>query len=327
MDENPANQQRTGPSLPSRPNLSMGLMFLMLGAAYALPWRLVPTPPAHIWEGSIAPEILNLYAVTSFLGWAHFLYAWRGQWQGTLKLNTQSRVMYWLLIAVLLVCVIGIRFLLGVGLFSLLAWVYNIAHFVKGEVHFSGKKESSISFYQPVVAFTWFTLVIFGIGPFTRIPWMLFSISILLGVAMLVLGGWHLLRAGESRMPLLSLFLIGEGLVWGTYGHYMTPSFRVGVYVFHIAAAGFYHYLGSYFYARSRLIAPRKDAMLSTTAIVLINLAMLGAGCAVASVAWLHWFTPILGVEWFTLWVTMHLIASDVLPLFVRAHHATLRTA
>jgi hypothetical protein len=32
-----------------------------------------------MWDGQFSSEVLNLYALVVFLGWAHFTYAWQGQ--------------------------------------------------------------------------------------------------------------------------------------------------------------------------------------------------------------------------------------------------------
>src|ERR1700733_6288387 len=88
---------------PSRPWLALALTFLFLGIGYALPFRLAPAPPAGLWQGSIAPEVLNLYALTVFAGWGHFVYAWRGQFQGTARLPGRLRAAYWAAVAACMV--------------------------------------------------------------------------------------------------------------------------------------------------------------------------------------------------------------------------------
>jgi len=47
----------------SRPYLALGLTFLLLGVGYANPWPLVTRPPAGMWNGQFAFEVLNLYAL------------------------------------------------------------------------------------------------------------------------------------------------------------------------------------------------------------------------------------------------------------------------
>jgi len=294
----------------SRPYLALGLTFLLLGVGFALPLHLVPHPPEHIWKGNISPEALNLYALTAFAGWSHFVYAWRGQWTGSRRLGSRSRALYWLSVFGLLAALIGLRTAFGVAAFSLLAWVYNIAHFIKAEVHFSGVRETRTAFYSPVAAFAWFTLSIFRIGPLANAN-VVYIGTVLIAAAVLAFGGWRMLASGSVRLPLLTLFLLGETLVWASYSP--SEAFRIGVYIFHIAAAGFYHYLTAYAYAESGP-ARSRDRLLSPAAILSINATIILAGCAVAWLQPLHWLQPVLGVEWFTLWVALHLAASDLMP-------------
>lgn len=298
----------------SRPYLALGLTFLLLGVGFALPWHMVPRAPANIWHGNISPEALNLYALTAFAGWAHFTYAWRGQWMGSRRLAPRSRSFYWASVVVLLAALLGLRALMGVAVFSLLVWVYNIAHFVKAEIHFSGVRETRVSFYSPVAAFAWFTLCVFQVGPLANVR-VVFVGTVLLAAIMLALGGWRMLASGSVRLPLLALFLLGESLVWASYSP--SEAFRVGVYIFHIAAAGFYHYLTSYFFAESGS-ARQQDAMLAPLAILTTNGIIITAGVATAWLAALHWLRPVLDVEWFTLWVALHLAASDLMPWWKR---------
>jgi hypothetical protein len=93
------------------------------------------------------------------------------------------------------------------------------------------------------------------------------------------------------------------------------------VYIFHVAAASFFHYLSSYFFANSHSHA---RPSLSAPWIAFANLGVLLVGCAVSKVPQLHWGLIVFGTEWFTLWVALHLVASDVMPLWKRvAQRAT----
>lgn len=103
----------------------------------------------------------------------------------------------------------------------------------------------------------------------------------------------------------------------------MSDAFRVGLYIFHIAAASFYHYLTAYFYAESRN-ANSDDRMLRPLSILPVNAAMIAVGFGVAWLSVLRWLRPLIGLEWFTLWVALHLAASDLQP-FWRKHIATER--
>jgi hypothetical protein len=170
----------------SRPSLALGLTFLLLGVGFANPFHMVPRPPAHMWEGEISPEALNLYALTAFAGWSHFLYAWRGQWMGSQRLGTRSRAFYWTAVVAILAVLVGVRGLLGVAVFSLLAWVYNISHFIKAEIYFSGVRETRTVFYSPVAAFAWFTLCLFQVGPLEHVR-VVFAGTVAIAAAMLLL--------------------------------------------------------------------------------------------------------------------------------------------
>lgn len=302
------------PRPTSRPYLALGLTFLLLGVGFSCPAWLVPQAPAHIWEGNISHEALNLYAFTAFAGWSHFVYAWRGQWIGSRRLSGRNRLLYWMSVLGLLAVLLGVRAALGVAAFSLAAWIYNIAHFVKAEIYFSGTHEKRTAFYSPVAAFAWFTACIFRIGPLTN-PNLVYAGTLLVAAVVLIFGGWRLLASGDVRLPLLTLFLLGETMVWTSYSP--SDAFRIGVYIFHIAAAGFYHYLTAYAYAESSSIQ-RRDLFLSPLAILSLNVGIILAGCAVGWLRPLRWLQPILGVEWFTLWVALHLAASDLMPWWKR---------
>jgi hypothetical protein len=329
---NSVQEKPTQPS--SHPWLALALTFLLLGLGYGLPFTFVKTAPAGLWQGAVAPEVLNLYALTAFAGWAHFVFAWRGQWTATSRLRPRWRLGYWVMIAVSLGVLAGLRTWLGVALFSALAWIWFIGHFVKAEVVFSadprassgaqiGVAEESIAeriiSAQPVVAFAWLSLVLFDVGHIQQHRWVLFTGCLLLGALMLASGGWRQLAHGAQKLPAVALFFLGESLVWGTYGPYMTPAFRVGVYVFHVAGASFFHYLGSYFFGWERT----RDRWLRLGPIAAINLGMIGLGCAVAAGWPAPWvraaLNPALGIGWFTLWVALHQAASDLLPVWKRA--------
>jgi hypothetical protein len=298
----------------SRPYLALGLTFLLLGVGFAIPLRLVPTPPHHMWEGMISVPALSLYALTVFAGWSHFAYAWRGQWIGSKRYSHRSRMGYWCAVLFLLTGLVYFRFWTGVAVFSLLAWVYNIAHFVKAEIFFSGTRETRAAFYSPVAAFAWFTVCLFEVGPLHSVL-LVFLGSVILAALFLLSGAWRQLASGNVRLPLLTLFLLGETMVWASYGP--SESFRVGVYIFHIAAASFYHYLTSYFFAESGP-ARKRDSFLSPAAVFLVNACVIALCCMVAWWTKLHWLSPVFGVEWFTLWVALHLAASDLQPWWRR---------
>lgn len=328
----------------SRPLLALGLTFLFLGLGYGLPFPLVRRLPAGLWDGQIAPEVLNLYALTAFAGWAHFVFAWRGQWGAIRRLSTAWRLGYFGLIAACLCALVVLRKYLGVSLFSALAWIWFIGHFVKAELIFSGAPASrggtsgseprfsqrAASYFaslQPVLAFAWFTLVLFDVGQIQERRWALFAGCLILGGVMLATGGWKSLFEGSQGLPAVALFFLGESLVWGTYGPYMTPAFRIGVYVFHVAGASFFHYLGSYAYGRERT----GDRGLGLDRIAAVNLALVFLGWSVGA-GWpsTHFstaLTPVLGIGWFTLWVALHQAASDLLPWWRRTAQSRVASA
>jgi hypothetical protein len=306
----------------SRPWLALALTFLLLGLGFSLPFSLVKSVPSGIWSGAISPEVLNLYALTAFAGWAHFLYAGRGQWGALARLKWQWRAGYCALVAVALAILVGLRALLGVGLFSALVWIWFIAHFVRAEVVFAGdllpRSTGAWRTSLPtVVSFAWLSAVLFDVGHIQEHRWLLFMGTLVLAGVVLTFGGWRQLFHGGQKLALIALFFLGESLVWGTYGAYMTPAFRTGVYVFHVAGASFFHYMGSYAYGRERT----RDRLLAIGPILLVNVCVIALGWAVSatwpvpaiqSVQWV--LTPILGIGWFTLWVGLHLAASEIFP-------------
>jgi hypothetical protein len=242
-----------------------------------------------------------------------------------MRLRSAVRIAYWATIAVIIAVLCGIRALIGVQIFSVLVWIWFIAHFVRAEQVFSGFKggrpeidsapaNRSVS-WQPVVAFAWLSLVLFNVAAIEEHRWLLFAGCSAIGVLILATGGWRQLAQGASFLPALALFFDGEAFVWGTYGQYMHPMFRIGVYVFHVAGASFFHYLGSYAFGNARSPA---DKWLRPLQIATLNLAIIGVCCMVAWLPSLGALTPLLGLEWFTLWVAAHLAASDLLPIWKR---------
>lgn len=309
------------PQAPSsRSYLALGLTFLLLGVGFACPWRLAVRFPAGMWEGQIATDVLNLYALTAFLGWAHFAYAWQGQWRASGTWLPTRRAGYWAAVVMLLAALIVLRRVMGVAVFSLVVWVYNIAHFIKAESAFAGPRKSRASgtYYAPAVAFAWFTLTLFQVGPLEKLT-VVYAGSLLLAGLTLALGDWRALAQGDAPLPMLTLFLLGEAMVWAEYSPFMTPAFRVGIYVVHIAAASFFHYLGSYFFAQRGAKTP---LLLRPWMVVLVNAVFVMAGVAVDRIPALWPLRYVLSPEWFTLWVALHLAASDLLPQWKRRQRA-----
>jgi FtsH-binding integral membrane protein len=111
---------------------------------------------------------------------------------------------------------------------------------------------------------------------------------------------------------MVALLLAAEAMVWGAYGPSMDQRFRDGVYVFHIAAASFYHYLTGYFFAQQT----RPHRFTSFFGVAAINVAILAIASFASHAPALRFLSPIVGVECFTWWVALHLIASDLFPRF-----------
>lgn len=66
----------------ARPAVVLGLTFLLLGGTFAL----IPDMQG-LFGGRVSPEAANVYAVAAWAGWAHFLYAFRGQGQALARLK------------------------------------------------------------------------------------------------------------------------------------------------------------------------------------------------------------------------------------------------
>jgi hypothetical protein len=296
----------------SRPAIALGLTFLIIGVAYSLPLRLPDL--GSPWAGRFAVEIRNLYSVTAWMGLAHFVYAYRGQY---LALRRQPRVQgtYWLALGATILALVLLYKILGAILFSVIAWTYFIGHFVKAETLFGGHhtENSGATFLQPVAAFAWFTAVLFNVGMLQDHRWWLLLGSLALAAVVLLSARRGNLANRVSTVPLLSLFLIGESLVWGTYGSSMTPYFRTGLYIFHIAAASFFHYFGSYAFGMARA---RNDRWLRLGSILAVNVALICLGLMSVRFHFFTWTKPILGAEYFTFWVALHQLSSDLFPRF-----------
>lgn len=304
----------------SQPPAVFALTCLLIGLAFAFPYRLIPEGELRKMSDIWPAEVGNLYAVTAWAGWAHFLYASRGQGaslvRGTDPLRWQKLSFYALVLAGSVGALFFARSMTGLVLFGGLVWVYFIDHFLKAERVFEGGPQDSrrwLTSSQPLVTFSWLSVVLLGVGDVAQSPWIVWGVSLTLAALVLVLGGWKALTSGSAWNPLLSLFFLGEALVWGTVYRHGESEFLSGVYVFHIAFASFYHYLGSYFFAQAK--DPAKDPALSLPAIAALNIAVIALGSAASHLPALSFLLPVLSIEFFTLWVAFHLAASDLHPL------------
>lgn len=311
---------------PARPAVVLGLTFLLVGLTFALPFSLVPSAELSVLSGRFSPEVANVYACVAWSGWAHFVFAFRGQGKGLSQarddLGSKRLALFGACVTGALLLLLGLREVIGATVFGAVAWVYFIDHFLKAEEFFEGKPAAAsvwsrwITSYQPLVAFTWLSVVLLDVGGINSHAWLRLGISLALAAVVLLHGGWRNLTSGVTRSPLLALFFVAEALVWGTFSRYGGPVFMTGVYVFHIAAGSYFHYLGSYFAANAR--AGSKDPMLHPLSILAVNVAIVALGFGVARGACLRWLTPVLGVQWFTLWVALHLVSSDIFPIVKR---------
>lgn len=279
----------------------------------------------------MSAEVANVYAITAWAGWAHFVFAFRGQGAALLRLTDPERVrrlaLYAAAVVLAIALLVPLRLSLGAGVFGAMVWIYFIDHFIKAERTFSGTlnpKESWIrrwlSSYQGLISFTWLTIVLMNVFRVNAYPWTVWVISLGLAAVVLGLGGWQSLSSGAARGPLLALFFIGEALVWGAFSRYGGAMFLTGVYVFHIAAGSFLHYFGSYFFAGTK--AGPSDKRSLSIWVVLVNLTVILLGLGATTFDFLKWLNPVFGIEWFTLWVALHLVSSDLFPAIKRLKRA-----
>jgi hypothetical protein len=306
---------RLEPAFPGGPALAF--TFITVGAAYALPFLLFSGQ--HPLNGPVSPEILNLNLLVAWMGLAHFAFAYTGQAKSLLGPHGALKAPLLFCWSLLLagICLGLFREMAGPVIFDSVIWVYFIPHFIKAELHFMRWSQSEINargvvlYWFPALGFAYFTAALFA--PVT----VSFNTQILLaGAALCVLAGLsggilrQLAQPAYSTYALLGFFFVGEGLVWGTYSKFMTPQFRHGLYVFHIAVASFYHYFRSYAFALRRLPASRIRSYFHV--IVLVNLLLIVAGCWIAWHPEWRWGQPLFGLSFFTFWVGLHLISSDI---------------
>ena len=284
--------------------LPAALTFLFAGIGYGLPVLLFPE--THSWNGPISPEILNLYTLTAWMGLAHFGYAYHGHGLVLLKQPAGKLLQY---VCALLVgggLLLLLRSLISVQLFSLLAWIYFIPHFIKAELHFAdstGGKIPRLVFWFPTLAFTYFTWTLF----FPSEPWNRLGLAMVMTLLFCAMGGLRVLQdARYSPALILGFFFLGEGLVWGMYRKYMDPHFQMGLYIFHVSIASFYHYFRSYGFAMRR-----QTSQSYLGGVLLINILFAALGWGALRVSGLPYLTEVLDVSIFTFWVALHLVMSD----------------
>lgn len=306
---------------PAQPAVVLGLTLLLIAISFALPVALVPQANLDPAFESYSPDVLNVYACVAWAGLAHFLYAYWGQVRA-IGQSRESPVRLLVAVVIFLICLgllFGTRLFLGLAKFGAIVWLYFIDHFIKAEQTFEGVKIGEpypwkrwFGLYQNLLTFGWLTIVLNNAWSILSYPWLNWIVSVVLGGIVLAFGGLKKLRSGDPRGTLLSLFFVAESLIWGTVGMRAGEMFLNGVYVFHVAAGSYFHYLGSYFYAQSKV----RDGslMVKTVVIVLVNVIIFAIGYCVAQFDQLSVLVPVFGIEWFTLWVGVHLVMSDLFP-------------
>ncbi|MFN7139681.1 MAG: hypothetical protein ACK4UN_10100 [Limisphaerales bacterium] len=299
------------PTFPAAPSLA--LTFVFAGIGFAFPLLLFPeTHPLH---GPVSSEILNLNFLVAWMGLAHFVFAYKGQFAAIKRHSRSAALVFFGGLAVSAAVLLILRSLLETRIFDFLVWIYFIPHFIKAELFFarstdSAAEEKWVLYWFPALAFAFLTYALFGPRELS------FNTALLLGLAFLcVLAGGvggiqKQLVSGNAKYALLGFFFIGEALVWGTYSKYMTPQFRQGVYVFHIAVASFYHYFRSYGFALRRQFSQEQVTRYVNT-IVSVNVAILGIGLF-SVYREQPLLQPVFDVTNFTFWVGLHLVASDL---------------
>jgi hypothetical protein len=311
--------------------LSLGLTFILIGLFYALPvWVF---PKTHPLAQTMSLEILNLYCFVVWMGLAHFAYAYTGQFSSSSH-SKQSKLLFLMGLIALGFLLYGLRHWLGYPLFSFLAWIYFFPHFITAELLFNRKlstlaeeNASSIKPYQvfwfPTAAFAYFTFMLFYPKEWLYQPWVLLGTGLVLLLLAYWLGIFKQLQTQRyEKYALLGCFFIGETLVWGTYTQYMNPKFQQGLYFFHVGIASLYHYLRSYFFALQNKPKTNQSPvkrwywMITNPAIVWINVACITlAMMSLFFQTKLPWLQVISDPQYFTLWVVLHLVASDWFPL------------
>lgn len=277
---------------------ALALSFLFTGAGFALPFLLFPLPLSASLQR--APEVLNLYCLVAWMGLSHFVFAYRGHAMGARRLSVIPHYL-----AVLLVsgaALFALRFSIAPSLFHSAAWIYFIAHLLKSELYFSGRSDWRL-FLFPLSSFAFFSWAMYAPDAWASQPW-LFAGAALCFLALLVRPKAGLFHRFSQPIFLISTFLIGEALIWGTYRPNMTPLFRDGVYTVHVALASFYHYFKSY----THMLARRQGGL---AAIVAVNVIVILLG-SIAQFRFAH--TPLIflfGVQFFTVWVWLHQWMSD----------------
>jgi hypothetical protein len=311
---------------------SLGLTLLLVGLFYAFPLPVFPL--AHPFLPSMGKGILNLYCLTAWMGLAHFVYAYWGQFK---SLNSSKRSLWLLFLLMVTLLLFGVREYVGYRWFSVLTWVYFFPHFIKAELLFNAVFNQQIQatvqdfgclkpwqvYWFPTVAFAYFSVMLFYPTQWGDASVVLWCVGILLLGLAFVLGVFKQLHMKPfAAYALLGCFFVGETFAWGTYRPYMDNHFQQGLYLFHVGIASLYHYFRSYHFARGYAtpFIVQGKAWVSLPMIIGINVVCIGFATILlplgsnASVGEL-----IVAPQFFTVWVALHLFASDSFLQFRKA--------
>ena len=287
-----------------RKNLSLSL--LIIGSAFAFPLALSGynhQPQFYSFD------TLNLYAMTAYFGYAHFFSAFQGQFKAISKHSIKLK---WLLVIIILYgTFLGAFYFIGYKIFSFIAWMFFIPHFLKAEKIFtSNKEENKLSLPFTSLSFIILTYALFGYSYLPKHHTI--TIFILTGILLFFFLQKKLFKSTGSSFDnyiILGFFFLGEALLWASYNPNMSEYFRYGVYTVHIAAASFYHYFQSYKFAVLQTINKKpiiwnfiKINLFITTILIVITYLIKS-----------NMFNPI---NIFTANVATHLLSSELFKYF-----------
>ncbi len=287
-----------------RKNLSLSL--LIIGASFAFPLAL--SGSNHQPE-FYSFDTLNLYAITAYFGYAHFFSAFQGQFK---VISKHSIKLKWLLVIIALYgAFLSAFYFVGYTVFSFLAWIFFIPHFLKAEKIFtSGTEKNRLSLPFTSLSFIVLTYALFGYSYFPE--YHTITIFIMTGILLLFFLQKNLFKSTGSSFDnyiILGFFFLGEALLWSSYNPHMSEYFRYGVYTFHIAAASFYHYFQSYKFA----VLQARNKKLMIWRFILINLVITTILIVITHLTDLNTFNP---VNIFTVNVATHLSSSELFKYF-----------
>ena len=283
-----------------RRNLSFTL--LLCGAGFAFPFLLNAynhAPQAYSYD------VLNLYSLAAWMGYSHFFFAYRGQFRAVKRHRIAPKFFIGLTFS-FMICLVSYHWL-GHDLFSFIAWVTFIPHFLKAEKLFSQSKNvDNLTIPFTCISFAIFTYAIFGYDYFlpqyhTLITFGLIVITLPYFISKKL---FQTKDAYFGNYIILAFFFLGEALLWAAYNPYMSNQFQYGIYTFHIAGASFFHYFQSYNFA----IKHSSSKNYLRFEFVLVNILIISLGVLLSYYSPIHINT----VQYFTIGVLLHLFASEI---------------